>query len=343
MIKSKYYAIDLMKFISALLVVCIHVGPLLDVDKQANFILVQIISRIAVPFFFVASGFFFFQKVDPSREWNDYENLAYLKKYIGRLLKIYFIWTILYLPFTYILIAGDGITSQEILRVILDSVFVGSYYHLWFLPALIFSCSIAYFLYTKWGLRKTIIVAFILYLIGMLGNVYGSLFENTFLIQTLYKGYMAVFDTTRNGLFFGLIFVMIGAYFAHRRIYIRKIGIALLAILTFILLIIEAFLLKQNGFMQDTTSMYFFLIPCVMAMFYLITKLSLKKRKIYSICRKLSLLIYVIHVMFITIILWIAPQMHSVFVYTLTIILSVCAATLIYWSSQRVPLLKNLY
>ena len=57
--RKTYYALDVAKFISAFLVVCIHTGPLLDVDATGNFILVQILARLAVPFFFVASGFLF--------------------------------------------------------------------------------------------------------------------------------------------------------------------------------------------------------------------------------------------------------------------------------------------
>ena len=99
--RKNYYALDIAKFISAFLVICIHCGPLLDVSETGNFVLVQIIARLAVPFFFVASGFLFFQKIDLQREWNDYENKAKLKHYFGRLFKIYFILTILYIQLNY--------------------------------------------------------------------------------------------------------------------------------------------------------------------------------------------------------------------------------------------------
>ena len=100
--RKTYYALDVAKFISAFLVVCIHTGPLLDVDATGNFILVQILARLAVPFFFVASGFLFFRKLDFKREYNDYENKTQLKHYLWRLCKIYIIWTILYLSLIHI-------------------------------------------------------------------------------------------------------------------------------------------------------------------------------------------------------------------------------------------------
>ena len=130
--RKNYYALDIAKFISAFLVICIHCGPLLDVSETGNFVLVQIIARLAVPFFFVASGFLLFQKIDLQREWNDYENKAKLKHYVGRLCKIYLIWTILYLPFNYLLVSENGISLMEILRYLRDFFFTGSYYHLCF-------------------------------------------------------------------------------------------------------------------------------------------------------------------------------------------------------------------
>ena len=58
--KVNYFAIDIAKYISALLVVCIHTFPLLDVSEPANTFLIQAVCRIAVPFFFAVSSFLFF-------------------------------------------------------------------------------------------------------------------------------------------------------------------------------------------------------------------------------------------------------------------------------------------
>ena len=77
--RKNYYALDVAKLICALLVICIHTGPLLDISSDANFVLVQVLARLAVPLFFVISGFLFFQKIDLQREWNDYENMQALK------------------------------------------------------------------------------------------------------------------------------------------------------------------------------------------------------------------------------------------------------------------------
>ncbi len=60
---KNYNAIDLMRMICAILVICVHVYPLTMFGEQANFVLVHAVARIAVPFFCVTSGFFFFKKL----------------------------------------------------------------------------------------------------------------------------------------------------------------------------------------------------------------------------------------------------------------------------------------
>ncbi len=43
---------------AALLVIAIHTGPLLSLNGEANYLLTDILARIAVPFFFSVSGWF---------------------------------------------------------------------------------------------------------------------------------------------------------------------------------------------------------------------------------------------------------------------------------------------
>ena len=66
--KTNYNAIDLGKFICAILVVTIHVKPFgangSEVFTFLNLFLKQYIARIAVPFFFITSGFLLFRKTN---------------------------------------------------------------------------------------------------------------------------------------------------------------------------------------------------------------------------------------------------------------------------------------
>ena len=49
--KKYYWCIDLFKFIFSLLVICIHVNPLLDVNSKENLIISGLLASFAVPYF----------------------------------------------------------------------------------------------------------------------------------------------------------------------------------------------------------------------------------------------------------------------------------------------------
>ena len=57
--RDKYYSgIDWFRLFAALLVIAVHTSPLSGISETGDFILTRVIARIAVPFFFMTSGFF---------------------------------------------------------------------------------------------------------------------------------------------------------------------------------------------------------------------------------------------------------------------------------------------
>ena len=59
--KRQYASIDIARYVSALLVVCIHTFPFLEISETFNTYFIHTVCRLAVPFFFTTSGFFFFR------------------------------------------------------------------------------------------------------------------------------------------------------------------------------------------------------------------------------------------------------------------------------------------
>lgn len=57
MSKPNYDGLDWLKFVAALLVVANHTGPLLSYSAAADFLLSNLLTRIAVPVFFMTTGF----------------------------------------------------------------------------------------------------------------------------------------------------------------------------------------------------------------------------------------------------------------------------------------------
>lgn len=64
-------------------------------------------------------------------------------------------------------------------NIIKDIVFDGTLYHLWYLPASIIGASIAYFLVKKLGLKYSLVITIVIYVIGMFGDSYYGFRKNT--------------------------------------------------------------------------------------------------------------------------------------------------------------------
>lgn len=343
--KKTYCALDIAKFMSAFLVICIHIGPLLDINETANFVLVQIIARIAVPLFFIISGYLFFAKLDNEREWNDYANVTALKHYVFRLGKLYLIWSIFYLPFNYLLVRGDGLHAMTFLRYLRDFFFTGSYYHLWFLPALMVAVCAVYVLRRYVSLTTTIIISALLYLIGMLGNVYPQMIEELPYIGRAYHYYIQLFVTTRNGIFFGMLFISLGAYFAQGRMVVSRstLGPFIGFVLSLCALFGECFFLREQGYMHDLASMYLMLVPTVAFLFITLLSIDLKVKELYKTLRVLSLLIYVSHLMFVVVVTALFPTMNALLQYGIVALSSLLFALIIYTLAKHFPIFKHLY
>ena len=88
--KKVYSGIDLFKLIAALLIVIMHcLGDTLG--KQGE-LFVRNVTTLAVPFFFICSGYFFSLGLEQAKNEKEY-----VKKYVRRLINLYIIWGSFYL------------------------------------------------------------------------------------------------------------------------------------------------------------------------------------------------------------------------------------------------------
>ena len=166
---QSYIALDLAKFICAIFVVMIHIAPFGNTETNSiirylNFGIQQYLARIAVPFFFVASGFLLFLKMSLSSF-----NPEIPKKYVVRIFRLYVIWLLIYFPLYFHEFFKDkkGI-GHAILVYLRDIALSGSYKQLWYLYAVIIAVIIVSFLlYRKIQPLKVVIFATILYIVGL--------------------------------------------------------------------------------------------------------------------------------------------------------------------------------
>lgn len=79
--KCKYGYIDIFKFIFSICIVAILTGLLSATSQNINWYLTHMILRLAVPFFFIVSGFFYGKKIIQNKDSIDDITHKYIKNY----------------------------------------------------------------------------------------------------------------------------------------------------------------------------------------------------------------------------------------------------------------------
>lgn len=232
---ERNYAIDFIKFFAIFAVVVIHTFPL---DSQIGLFILDNLSRFAVPFFFVASGYLFGKKVI-----NAAESVLYFKKYVIKIFKLYACWLFFYTFYDVIIIYQNGSDiQQELVKyfdefTILNLLYYGkgtSGYQLWFLTSLIWSIIILFIFFRLKKINVLLTISLILNLIGLFGQSY-SVFHK-------------ISINTRDALFFGLFYTTLGFSFAFNLQFIkfRKINVNIYLFFIFSLLqVMEGYILDK--------------------------------------------------------------------------------------------------
>lgn len=353
--KKNYNGIDLAKFICSLLVVVIHIAPFGSTEnntlKYLNFGTQNYLARVAVPFFFMASGFFLYRKTD-----KDNFNISHTKKYIVRLLKLYLIWTAIYSPLIikYIIKGEKGII-HGILNFIRNCIFSGTYTQFWYLNGLIVAVIIiSFLLYKKVKPNNIIAISIVLYIIGLFGISYCGLLlpiKNTMpKLWDILKMIKKVMGTTRNGLFFGFFFVSLGMGIAYYGNKTKKDEAIIGFIISMILFGLEIFVLRYNKLKILMYDMFIFLVPATYFFFSYFHQLKMKDHVIYKKLRIMSSLIFYSH-------LWVSFVVSNIIkrinvelsktclCFVATVIITISLSYLIYWLSQKekYKILQRLY
>lgn len=293
---ESYSGIDYFRFIAALLIVAIHTSPLSSFSETGNFIFTRIVSRVAVPFFFMTSGFFLISRYTCNAEK--------LEAFIKKTTLIYGVAILLYIPIN----VYNGYFKMDNLlpNIIKDIVFDGTLYHLWYLPASIIGAAIAWYLVKKLNYPKALMVASVLYLIGLFGDSYYGITEKISCLNSLYTYIFQVTDYTRNGIFFAPIFFILGGFIADNRPHIT-FGKSFLGFAISLALMLGEAMILHHFDLQRHDSMYVFLLPCMYFLFIVI--LHFKGKRLVSL-RTASLIIYIIHPMMIVVIRLFSKLLH---------------------------------
>ena len=271
--KLNYQNLNILKYISSILIIVLHLRPFFNFSNELDLAFNNIITRICVPIFFIITGYFVAKK--------EKENKNYIKEYIKKTIPLYLIWSLLYIPviigtiIQYLPIINEYISKINItlpLLIILSIIllpiivlvalcYTGVYYHLWYFPAIIFSLLVLKKWKQKFNIKYLLIISFILLLLfGATETYYGVL---PLSIKRTLSYYYNIFFTTRNFLFFGLFYVVLGYYIGTKEKAYSKYCFLKL-IVSFFLLTFEAILLHDTNRLNSNI-----LLSCIPLTYYL--------------------------------------------------------------------------
>ena len=291
-----YTGIDFFRIIACIFVIAIHTAPLYQINEDIDLLFTRGLCRLAVPFFFMTSGFFLIRKYT--------ENSYHLIQFEKKLCLLYFISILIYLPVN----LYSGYFNMFSLPSFLQDIFFdGTFYHLWYFPSCILGSLIAYYLVKKYDYRISFIITFILYLIGLGGDTYYGIFTSFPAIKNIYAFLFTGFDYTRNVLFFAPIFFVLGGYIHDHTEKIQTRNSFVLFIVFTIGMLLECYLSHQENIIRFD-SMYLLLIPAVYYLFIYLLSLHLH---IPKNIRTVTSLVYIIHPMCIIIIRGICKFAHT--------------------------------
>lgn len=193
--------IDLLKVICAFLIVLLHTYCH-DTNSTIDWIH-DILCNIAVPFFFIVSGYYFTDGLKKSES-----PTLFIRKYLKRMGTMYLFWTIITLPVAWYKIIGISYHGAaiwfKILYLIRLFFLTGSLGIYWYILSLIYGCIMLYwaFLHNKiWILSTFAIICF----------SYGLVYDAGWLDGTMgYHIIHVIWGSTRNVFNIGLLYLIIG-------------------------------------------------------------------------------------------------------------------------------------
>lgn len=291
-------SIDLLKFVAAIFVVCIHTKTTSSVDnfERGSFsFIVDCVARFAVPFFFISSGYLI-----------DFTNRKKVVKKLINIAIVYVCWAIIFIlirkayNFEY---PAFMFTTDKKVSTLLNTIYIWLFYgqerHLWFFPAYILGALMM--LAFNRNYKTLAIIATLLYLIGLTGQSLRFIYPEyipsipmaSYPYEWLQKPYL-----TRNGIF--LAFPCMAAGYIIRRYKNslttnRNTVLIIAAITLFIIQYIECSLMhSKTGTVAD---FYFSTLPLSCLLLILTIKHADYDFKLKN-TGKLSGGIYVLHPIF---------------------------------------------
>ena len=345
MIDRKHYAsLDVAKFIAAILIIVLHANPFSSYSGILAYGFRNIITVIAVPFFFATSGFLFFAKLN---SLSPEDKKQYFSKYFKRLALMYLLWSTVYFVFVVIDWIKNGFEAIDLLIYIRDFFFEGSYSTIWFLPALMTAVTLVYFLKKKLSYTQIFLIAIPFYLLACLGSSYYGLTQRIPLLNEFFNIYFCVFDSIKNGLLFGFVYVALGGILSEKSIATKPWKAFLLMAIFFVLMAAETVVQYILGWSTNGVDTKIMLLPLTLMIIVFVLSLNFPQKSVFVLMRTISLLMFLSQRIFLTLFDWFLYNTvfvnNSILYFASILLLTLLFSIVFIKLSERIKLLKSFY
>lgn len=317
-VKQHNNSIDMFRLVAAIMVVTSHCNPFLHVNDSLRYFSVNIFPRVAVPFFFTVSGYFYIGKLMARKK-------AFFH-YIGNILSVYVIWSVFYIGFLYVknVRIGGAKLRPFIINRVKNFFIYGSAGHLWFIPALVLSVLVVTIFYKLHLINLLALASLVFYVVGVLGCTYYEIGITIPQLKPLleYENLMWV----QRHWSMGLPFFMLGYFLNLLKPRIEKMQKKTSSILVLVMLelfLIESVVIIVLGTCHDwmlSFSLYF-LVGALML--FLLCHPAYKYNKTGYYCRCAANFTYYVHYMVIRIVQMVVGEQNVNHIYLLGIVLAV--------------------
>jgi len=267
--------LDFAKLIASFFIIVVHTGTYPELGHQYGE-LFRVSSRWALLFFFLSSGYM----AGLAKEFD-------VSKKINKLFSILVYSSIAYIPVLYLMNGKDWL--KLILKIFsLDTLHVGTYFHLWFITALIFGVVATNYALKNCSEKKTLLVAILL----LAGCWVADLSRSLMLIGSK----ETIFYALRTSIAFSLFYI--GFLTAKKGILERISSILSLSVLVvsiFLMLAEVYFMHVLFGADMLERQVPLFSVLASLALLSLCVNFNIKNNFISGLGKNYSLGIYILH------------------------------------------------
>lgn len=319
--QNRLYIFDVLRFIAAIFVITLHMESV-SFSLSEKPILFAVVPRVtisvAVPIFFVITGFFAVKYAEEGFSWERAE--GDILNTLKRCVKEYLIWTAVYYPITVIeFIKGDFTLFRAILTTLRGVFIRGTLFYswqLWYLLGCIYS------LFFLWLMAKRRVriewVSVFSVVLFLLGNAFTELaarneaFAATFIARLFESGRLLT----------GVMYIWFGIFVRYyRHILSKKVCVfgALIGAALICVFYDSSYILRGIGSALLVISVFFFVMP-----------IRLRPRMIYLLMGEMSRTVYYSNMYILWLTLLLFPQLGEEarfgVIFTATMLLAfVCA------------------